>query len=300
MVWALLLSGSTVSVIVLIGVVMLAGIVVKNAIVLVDCINRLRRDGMDKAEAIVAGGRIRLRPILMTTLTTILALTPMALGLGEGAEIRGPMAITVIGGLLVSTALDADRDPDRLLGVRSQEVRAMSLPRLSVNRPVTTAMVLLSLLVLGGISFTRIPLAFLPDVDFPAVFVSVPYPNASPRQIEREIARPLEEALATIPGARRISSTATADSAELQPPVHLGGDGGCGARQGVRGGGGRPPRSPGRCAGDLREHLLDDPDPGPRGPDLRPGQGPFGELRAAGAPDRRSHPADPRGGAGRG
>ena len=92
----------------------------------------------------------------------------------------------------------------------------MSLPRLSVNRPVTTAMVLLSLLVLGGISFTRIPLAFLPDVDFPAVFVSVPYPNASPRQIEREIARPLEEALATIPGARRISSTATADSAELQ------------------------------------------------------------------------------------
>ena len=78
----------------------------------------------------------------------------------------------------------------------------MSLPRLSVNRPVTTAMVLLSLLVLGGISFTRTPLAFLPDVDFPAVFVSVPYPNASPRQIEREIARPLEEALATIPGAR--------------------------------------------------------------------------------------------------
>ena len=104
-VWALLLSGSTISVIVLIGVVMLAGIVVKNAIVLVDCINRLRRDGMAKAEAIVAAGEIRLRPILMTTLTTILALAPMALGLGEGAEIRGPMAITVIGGLAVSTLL---------------------------------------------------------------------------------------------------------------------------------------------------------------------------------------------------
>ena len=102
---ALLLSGSTLSVIVLIGIVMLAGIVVKNAIVLVDCINRLRREGMAKAEAIVAAGQIRLRPILMTTLTTILGLTPMALGLGEGAEIRGPMAITVIGGLLVSTLL---------------------------------------------------------------------------------------------------------------------------------------------------------------------------------------------------
>ena len=92
----------------------------------------------------------------------------------------------------------------------------MSLPRLAVNRPVTTAMVLLSLLVLGGISFTRIPLTYLPDVDFPGVFVTVPYPNASPRQIEREIVQPLEEALATIPGARRINSTATADSANLQ------------------------------------------------------------------------------------
>lgn len=92
----------------------------------------------------------------------------------------------------------------------------MSLPRLAVNRPVTTAMVLLSLLVLGGISFSRIPLAYLPDVDFPGVFVTVPYQNASPRQIEREIVQPLEEALATIPGARRISSTATADSANLQ------------------------------------------------------------------------------------
>ncbi len=92
----------------------------------------------------------------------------------------------------------------------------MSLPKLAVNRPVTTAMVLLSLLVLGGISFTRIPLAFLPDVDFPGVFVTVPYPNASPRQIEREIVQPLEEALATIPGARRIHSTATADRADLQ------------------------------------------------------------------------------------
>lgn len=104
-IWALLLTGSNLSVIVLIGVVMLSGIVVKNAIVLVDCVNRLRRDGMAKTEAIVAAGGIRLRPILMTTLTTILGLTPMALGLGEGAEIRGPMAVTVIGGLLVSTLL---------------------------------------------------------------------------------------------------------------------------------------------------------------------------------------------------
>ena len=102
------------------------------------------------------------------------------------------------------------------VGDRRFFLDGMSLPRLAVNRPVTTAMVLLSLLVLGGISFTRIPLTYLPDVDFPGVFVTVPYPNASPRQIEREIVQPLEEALATIPGARRINSTATADRADLQ------------------------------------------------------------------------------------
>ena len=104
-IWALLLTESAVSVIVLIGVVMLAGIVVKNAIVLVDYINRLREEGVAREEAIVEAGRVRLRPILMTTLTTILGLVPMALGLGEGAEIRQPMAITVIGGLAVSTLL---------------------------------------------------------------------------------------------------------------------------------------------------------------------------------------------------
>lgn len=102
---ALVATGNRVSVIVLIGVVMLAGIVVKNAIVLVDHVNQRRREGMAKADALVEAGRVRLRPILMTTLTTILGLIPMALGLGAGAEIRAPMAVTVIGGLAVSTLL---------------------------------------------------------------------------------------------------------------------------------------------------------------------------------------------------
>jgi HAE1 family hydrophobic/amphiphilic exporter-1 len=84
---------------------MLAGIVVNNAIVLVDYINQLRERGMDKKEAIIEAGKIRLRPILMTTLTTVLGLLPMALGLGDGAEIRTPMAITVIIGLTTSTLL---------------------------------------------------------------------------------------------------------------------------------------------------------------------------------------------------
>jgi len=102
---ALVATRHRVSVIVLIGVVMLAGIVVKNAIVLVDHVNQRRREGMAKDDALVEAGRVRLRPILMTTLTTILGLIPMALGLGAGAEIRAPMAVTVIGGLAVSTLL---------------------------------------------------------------------------------------------------------------------------------------------------------------------------------------------------
>jgi len=93
------------SIVVFLGMIMLAGIVVNNAIVLVDYINHLRRKGMPKLEAVMEAGKVRLRPIMMTTTTTVLGLLPMALGLGDGAEIRTPMAITVIIGLIVSTML---------------------------------------------------------------------------------------------------------------------------------------------------------------------------------------------------
>lgn len=102
---ALYITGTTISVVVFIGLILLAGIVVNNAIVLIDLINQLRERGMDKFEAIMEGGKSRLRPILMTTLTTTLGLLPLAIGFGDGAELRAPMGITVIGGLLVSTLL---------------------------------------------------------------------------------------------------------------------------------------------------------------------------------------------------
>ena len=102
---ALFLTGTTVNIVVFIGLIMLAGIVVNNAIVLVDLINQLREEGMERTAAIIEAGRSRLRPILMTTLTTALGLLPMALGFGEGSEVRAPMAVTVIGGLIVSTFL---------------------------------------------------------------------------------------------------------------------------------------------------------------------------------------------------
>ena len=103
---ALWITGQSLSVVALIGMVMLVGIVVNNAIVLVDYVNVLRREeGYELDEALVVAGRVRLRPILMSTLTTVLGLLPLALIPGGGAELRVPLAIPVIGGLLLSTLL---------------------------------------------------------------------------------------------------------------------------------------------------------------------------------------------------
>lgn len=104
-VWSLLLTGDALSVVSMVGVVMLAGIVVNNAIVLVDAINRRREAGEPRMQAIVEAGRDRLRPILMTTATTVLGLLPMALAAGAGAELRRALAVAVIGGLVVATGL---------------------------------------------------------------------------------------------------------------------------------------------------------------------------------------------------
>jgi CzcA family heavy metal efflux pump len=103
--WALFLTDTNLSVTSFMGIIMMAGIVVSNGILLVDYTNRLRGRGMSLEEAVTLGGRTRLRPILMTTLCTILGLIPMAIGLGEGSESNAPMAIAVIGGLSVSTLL---------------------------------------------------------------------------------------------------------------------------------------------------------------------------------------------------
>ncbi|MFQ6070012.1 MAG: efflux RND transporter permease subunit [Candidatus Aminicenantales bacterium] len=103
--WALYLTGQTLNVISIIGMVVLAGIVVNDAIVKIDYTNQLRRRGFGLREAIMEASRVRLRPILMTTVTTVFGLFPMSLGLGKGAELQKPLAISVIGGLLLATFL---------------------------------------------------------------------------------------------------------------------------------------------------------------------------------------------------
>lgn len=102
---ALYLTGNDVSIIAMIGMVMLSGIIVNNGIVFVDSVNQLRDDGMKMREAIVTTGQNRLRPIVMTALTTILGLSTLAMGFGMGADMAQPMALVVIGGLIYGTLL---------------------------------------------------------------------------------------------------------------------------------------------------------------------------------------------------
>jgi len=102
---SLALTGNGINTMSLIGLIILVGIVDNDAVVKVDFIVQCRRRGMSVRDSILEAGRVRLRPIIMTTVTTILGLLPMALGIGEGSELRSPMAITVIGGLTVATAL---------------------------------------------------------------------------------------------------------------------------------------------------------------------------------------------------
>ncbi|HOX28343.1 MAG TPA: efflux RND transporter permease subunit, partial [bacterium] len=103
--WALFLTNKTLSIISMIGIIMLVGLVTKNAILLVDYTNTLRKRGKKRDEAILEAGPTRLRPIIMTTMTVVLGNLPMALGLGSGAEMRSPMSVAVIGGLLLSLFL---------------------------------------------------------------------------------------------------------------------------------------------------------------------------------------------------
>jgi HAE1 family hydrophobic/amphiphilic exporter-1 len=102
---ALMLWRSTLNLFSIIGVIMLMGLVTKNAILLIDFVNQLRREGMARTEALIEAGRVRLRPILMTTFAMIFGMLPLALALGEGASQRAPMAHAIIGGVITSTLL---------------------------------------------------------------------------------------------------------------------------------------------------------------------------------------------------
>jgi len=126
--------GRPIGVMEMLGMIVLSGIAVNDAILLLDTSQRLIASGIPRRESLARAAGIRLRPILMTTATTVLGLTPMALGLGDGAEIRTPMAIAVISGLISSTALTLIVIPSIYVLADSLKMRLLGVPE---TRPST-------------------------------------------------------------------------------------------------------------------------------------------------------------------
>ena len=129
----LMICGMEVSVISMIGFVMLAGIIVNNVIVLIDYVNQLRAQGVSKFEALVEAGITRLRPILMTTLTTVLGLSTMAMGMGTGAQMMQPVAIVCIGGLLYATLMTLFVVPAMYDIMNKKEIRTIPEEELQLD-----------------------------------------------------------------------------------------------------------------------------------------------------------------------
>ena len=137
-IFTMLATETTFNIQAFLGLIVLVGIVVNNAIVLVDYMNYLRRNqGMDPMQAVLTAGQRRLRPILMTTITTVLGLTPMALGIGEGGELQSPMARVVIGGLLSSTLITLVLIPTIYLALENRLSKDYNqpLPELETAKP---------------------------------------------------------------------------------------------------------------------------------------------------------------------
>jgi multidrug efflux pump subunit AcrB len=127
-VWALFLTNTTLNVTSFMGIIMMVGIVVSNGVLLVEYINELRRHGLELHEAVMRAGRTRLRPIIMTSLTTVVGLIPMALGIDVGSEANAPLARAVIGGLTISTMLTLVLIPTLYVMLEERFPRRVSVP----------------------------------------------------------------------------------------------------------------------------------------------------------------------------
>ena len=229
---ALYLAQVALSVVVFIGLIMLAGIVVNNAIVLIDYINTLRRTGMEKTEAIIQAGAVRLRPIAMTTATTVLGLLPMALGLGEGAEIR------------TADGPDRDRrphlfylphprgDPDcvslvdrRGLGGTDGKAKPVS-PAALFSQPASDRSDVAGRAAGGGLHrlHAHPADAFPRRLRLSPTFRLASYPNAGAVEVEQKVVRHLEEAVAQVSRVKNIRSSAYSGGGNVRVEFQKGTD----------------------------------------------------------------------------
>ena len=237
---ALMITRIDFSVIALIGIILLIGIVQKNAIMMIDFALQAERDEGKTAEAaIFQACLLRFRPIIMTTMAALLGGLPLALGGGVGAELRKPLGITIVGGLILSQMLTLFTTPvvylyfDKLAQrheaaraaqpqpapatgqVRTEETAAMHLSAPFIKRPVATSLLSLALLLAGSVAYSVLPVASLPDVDYPVIGVGAGLPGASPETMASAVATPLERQFGRIAGVNQMTSTSSLGSANV-------------------------------------------------------------------------------------
>ena len=196
----LLFTDTTLNVMSLMGVLMLVGIADSNSILIVDFAHRLEEQGLPVADAVITACRVRLRPILMTSLATIIGMIPMALKLGTGAEQYAPMARAIIGGLTSSVLLTVFIVPAAYLFIYRRKERSLRdyiasgswMSAFSIRNPYFIIVLCLAVSILGMTAVARMPVDLFPTINLPQVVVATFYSGMPPQDIETNITSPLE------------------------------------------------------------------------------------------------------------
>ena len=227
---ALILFHQDLSVVAIIGIVLLIGIVKKNGIMMVDfALEGERKHGKNATDAIYEACLLRFRPIMMTTMAALLAGLPLALGTGFGSELRKPLGIAMVGGLLLSQALTlyttpviyiffdnlahafrrTNRRPAAKPEATGNRRAGMNISAPFIHRPVATTLLTVAVALAGAVAFEVLPVSPLPEVDFPTISVSAGLPGASAEIMASSVATPLERQFGHIAGVTEMTSAST-------------------------------------------------------------------------------------------